>query len=477
MNNLLISIPFDEKNLIITKRIATILTVNNLYYISKYKENRNLYNTSGLFHHIPKFANADKYKKHIYQHIPDFFDYINDLDFKLLESITYRWFRTYKISNKYSEITILTEKIIRYWYDFIINNEINFIFLGNYPHTPHDYSIFLVAKLMKIKFFFLIPFSSLNNQNRFIISTEINGEFKTGGINNDDNSISQDLVEKFYKTKSNLLINQPIFTEYDLKYISNKFKVLTSFRFRELFYFIRNIIIFIKGSYNERIIKRYLIGCEIEKPTEGKYVFFPLHLQPEATTLPTGGRFVDQLRIIELVSLSLPTEYKLIVKEHPAYWYSRWRSGIFETMDYSRSIDFYQRILALKNVELINHNFNSIELLENAAAVISISGTIILEANILGIRAFVFGNNYSRFMPFSVFVDSLDKLKYSLDDIKSYSKIDRDNLVSNYLVELEQNSILLKLDNHGQLIDLENSFQIKKFEMILNYLLDNYKTI
>ncbi|MFH0851878.1 MAG: hypothetical protein V1876_03985, partial [Candidatus Peregrinibacteria bacterium] len=48
------------------------------------------------------------------------------------------------------------------------------------------------------------------------------------------------------------------------------------------------------------------------------YVYFALHVQPEATTLPLAGAFVEQERIIELLAATLPPDVAIYVKEHHA---------------------------------------------------------------------------------------------------------------------------------------------------------------
>src|SRR3989338_739161 len=47
-----------------------------------------------------------------------------------------------------------------------------------------------------------------------------------------------------------------------------------------------------------------------------KYLIYPLHVEPEASTLVLGRWFNDQKRIIEMISKNLPAGYSLIIKEH-----------------------------------------------------------------------------------------------------------------------------------------------------------------
>jgi len=464
-NNLLFSVPFDEKNLILTNHVCSILKVENLHYISKFKEKSKTYISGVSYNYIPKFTSANRYKNHKSVQLPDFFNFIDDYQIRLLDQITYRWFRTFKVSDNYNEITFLSEQIIRYWYDYIINNKISYLFLGNYPHTPHDYAIYLVCDYLRIKTFFLLPMITSREKNRYIVSTSIDGENLTTN-NMDDANINIDLYGKFYQTKDELSSNQNIFEGYQYNLILNKLKSLFKTKPLELRYYFRNVLFFVIGLFREIRLKKHIKRIEKIELHSDKYIFFPLHLQPEATTLPTGGRFVDQLKIIETVAYYLPDEYSLVVKEHPGYWYNRWRGGVFETMDYSRSESFYNKIQSISNVVMIQHDFSSIELLEKATAVISVSGTIILEANVMGVTSIMFGNHFYKFMPHSIYIDSIDKLKDSFK-LLGEKKQEPSDTIDNYLKNIEVNSVVFFMDNEGQMVEENNQIELNRLLVIL----------
>jgi hypothetical protein len=54
-----------------------------------------------------------------------------------------------------------------------------------------------------------------------------------------------------------------------------------------------------------------------DRPIAGEqYVLYPIHFQPEASTLVQAPYYLDQAALIEDISKSLPVGYQLHVKEH-----------------------------------------------------------------------------------------------------------------------------------------------------------------
>ena len=119
-----------------------------------------------------------------------------------------------------------------------------------------------------------------------------------------------------------------------------------------------------------------------EKPKEKeRFVFFPLHFQPEATTLIYGKWFVDQVPLIENIARSIPITHKLYVKEHP-YGYG------------NRNLEFYKRIKRIPNVRLIGPRENNFKLIKNCSLLTTITGTGGWEALLFGKNVFTFGDVY-----------------------------------------------------------------------------------
>lgn len=135
----------------------------------------------------------------------------------------------------------------------------------------------------------------------------------------------------------------------------------------------------------------FIAGLQsVEIDFKTKYVYFPLHLQPEMTTSALGGAFVDQALAIEILSSILPADVKIYVKENP------------KQMGFMRGPTFFHRINRLKNVVLIPENISSHELIRNCIFVAAITGTAGWEAISIGKLALVFGNAWYRSLPGTV---------------------------------------------------------------------------
>lgn len=120
-----------------------------------------------------------------------------------------------------------------------------------------------------------------------------------------------------------------------------------------------------------------------------KYVYFPLHVQPEMSTMTFAPFYLDQLCILENLSKSLPMGYRLLVKEHPSMLGRR--KGVY-----------YERINALPNVRFVYPLTDSFEITKNAAAIFTITGTVGLEGLIMKKPVVVLGSTYYRFCPLAI---------------------------------------------------------------------------
>lgn len=101
--------------------------------------------------------------------------------------------------------------------------------------------------------------------------------------------------------------------------------------------------------------------------TKDQKIYFPLHVQPEFTIDVRAPFCTNQLALIENIAKSVPTGYRLVVKDHPG-------------MRGCRPLSYYREIKKLCNVQLLSPSVDSHELIQGSEAVLTIVGTTAWES-------------------------------------------------------------------------------------------------
>ena len=151
-----------------------------------------------------------------------------------------------------------------------------------------------------------------------------------------------------------------------------------------------------KKSYSKNSIKE-IPDCP--------FVYYALHMQPEASSSPLGGFYADQLRAIRFLSDTLPVGWKIIVKEHP-----------HQKLE-ERDLSLYDDILKSANVEMISMQFSSDVLQQKSIAIATLTGTAAFEAWLKGKPSLVLGNIIFETAP------GIYKLKSKDDALVAFEKI------------------------------------------------------
>lgn len=151
----------------------------------------------------------------------------------------------------------------------------------------------------------------------------------------------------------------------------------------------------------------YLRARRPVPPVGERFVYFPLHLQPEATTSPMGGVFTDQYLALETLVRALPRGWKVVVKENPAQRFAK------------RDYGFYEQLARTPQIHLIDRAVSTFELIERCEAVATITGTAGWEALFKGKPAIVFGHAFYRSAPGAIAVEEVESLAAALEAIDS----------------------------------------------------------
>ncbi len=167
-----------------------------------------------------------------------------------------------------------------------------------------------------------------------------------------------------------------------------------------------------------------------------KFYLFPLHFQPEATTLVNAQNYEKQLNAIDLLAKKIPIGTKLYVKEH------------YADLGH-RELDFYSKLKIYPNVRLIDPWENSRELIEKSIAVITLAGTVGWEAILLKKPVFLLGNMFYSNFKYTNKINNIDELPNRL---KNHSLLELDDqdyedelelYVASYLKSLQDGSFII----------------------------------
>lgn len=116
-----------------------------------------------------------------------------------------------------------------------------------------------------------------------------------------------------------------------------------------------------------------------------KFIYYPLHMDPEASTL-VREVLSNQLTIIKWLSDYLPEGWRLLVKEHPAVFSLLDKKNLSESWYFYNSLTkyrsdtFYHELANTPKVEILSMDYHSEELIDKALAVATINGTVSIEA-------------------------------------------------------------------------------------------------
>ena len=128
---------------------------------------------------------------------------------------------------------------------------------------------------------------------------------------------------------------------------------------------------------------RYLLKHQspFEKIQTKKYVIYFLHVQPEQTVEEMAFDYQDQVNTLRNILASLPADMCLVVKEHsPMLGY--------------RPIEVYSQLVHMPGIIIADTHEDSHKLITHASAVVTLTGTVALEALAYGIPAIVLGSVY-----------------------------------------------------------------------------------
>jgi hypothetical protein len=271
---------------------------------------------------------------------------------------------------------------------FLEREGITSLLFFNMPHTGDDYLLYRVAESMGLRVSILMvsPFDNrffstrsiesygrLNRAHPSKPSTDIEMDMLDGQVKANVKSYMWGTYRQEKKTAGELL--------FALRTLARR-SPASFLRPAELGRAIDEIVRLQRGLKSRSRIRREIGAGQrmrcflnwiggLEKDPQNlpdKFVYVPMHFQPEMTTAPQGGVYGDQALALESLSACMPDNMHIVAKENPM------QGG------YNREVTFTDRLRQLDKVTVVHPSMASAVLEEKCAAVATITGTAGWEA-------------------------------------------------------------------------------------------------
>ncbi|NDP22193.1 MAG: DUF354 domain-containing protein [Paludibacter sp.] len=205
---------------------------------------------------------------------------------------------------------------------------------------------------------------------------------------------------------------------------------------------IYRFLIPVREEFN-RITYKLIKKETVDKIVGQKYILFGFHKQPEASIDVCGRYYENQSENVINLWRQLPPDWKLIIKEHS--------NAVGD-----RSYIFYKRLLKYPNIILADEKVDSHLLIKNAQLVATNTGTMGLEAALMGIPAITFSKVFFNMHNYCKNVTWVELEKYTsiinlINEIKGYN----DNSIeyANYIIESSFEGAVGDIDSNPDIVN------------------------
>ncbi|MDR0581235.1 MAG: hypothetical protein LBG04_03950 [Holosporaceae bacterium] len=257
-------------------------------------------------------------------------------------------------STSYSETMFTFKRCINYAYNKILKKSIELILFPSVPHEGVDYVFYALARVLNIK--------TIMTYEHDI---ELNALFLFDDISELGNYKGREKIRASQNLEPSLFLK--VRDEVRSSKAAKAHKASMDARLEIL---LNKDHIFYKSNRMkyEKFLKILKNVCINKIPHNLKYIYFPLHFQPEQATFIADNIWDDQAVLIEFLASKLPEDIYIVVKD-------QWLQSFC-----NRDWIFYQRLIELKRVIFINPEILSGKVLHNALAAATITGSIGWEA-------------------------------------------------------------------------------------------------
>lgn len=297
-----------------------------------------------------------------------------------------------------------------FWSKYLAENQIDSVVFANIPHEVHDFIIYnlcvsrgiptlLLYHTFNIHTFAFNVTEKIEDVGDFAVAVQLKSLSDFKEPSNFKNRLANDFLGIVSEDSSNLgelAENHESFAHFATTNSENT--ASNGIKVKERI--IRKISRF-KTALEYRSTKKL-------KELPGKFIFFPLHVEPELTISPSGGHFEEQFEAVRLIASKLPDGWKVVVKEHP-----------HQVGFGPRPIGFYKTLQTIPNICFVKTEINSAHIISCCQAVATITGTAGLEALRVGKPSWVMGAPWYRMAPGITRIDTSSDVQSAFDSLNS----------------------------------------------------------
>lgn len=384
--------------------------------------------------------------------------------------------------------------LLNYFYNLLNETEASHLICFDTPHTFPSIILYELCKkrnikIIRMEYHHLPEYSILVDKN---IPEQVPHNFLSGHStaqlknmfllkNQSNKKIENKYFQSYMSSQAKIISGHGLISKVQLafrliaKKITNIIQGVLPFLFKPIFLHF-NSLNNLKTNFSyrlsinkalNRIISQnlYYNSLAIKSNLNSNYIFLGLHMQPEKTSLPLGGEYVNQLLIVKMISECLPANWKLLVKEHPNQFNVR-----KSTNANFRSKFFYDSINKKSNVELVDLQVSSKELIANSKMVATITGTLGIEALTNNKAVLCFGEAYYQCCDAVRSIKSLNDLPAAISELNQMPANKIEHSYFRYLNYLKHEGILIKCGSSETKIKLSSNsreFQIVELSKAL----------
>lgn len=334
------------------------------------------------------------------------------------------------IGRDYNYVAKVTIGLFEFFEDIFTKHKID-VYYSETIATLQCYIAYLVGKKTNTKYYGQMLAREMDGTHHFVFNDPFqtilgfDNNYRENSYSHEEMRTASEFLDKFEK---NMI--QPSFVKsqrvepkikfkdifipikYLKKRLDGNLNDMYSYMYYEEYKKVWNPIVY---YFRYKKCKKYYNNADYSK----KYVYFPLHFQPEASTLVCAEKYEKQLYFIDSLAKSLPADTVLFVKEH------------FALLG-NRDEQFYRELKKYPNVILIDPFENSKEIIEKSYAVATLTGTAGFEAMLLRKPVFVGGEVFYRNGPGIINVE--DIYQNYINKIDNWEKPTRNELMK-YICE------------------------------------------